>query len=108
MTTSGLFALELRAAARAGSSGCGGGADVLGEDRRETRAMVLDPAEQRGVELGALVEPVNVRLPREADATVGLDRTRGDLARGLGGRGLGHRCRLGQALGIGVRGPRGE
>ncbi len=63
-------------------SGRGAGADALGEDRGESGAVALGSAEQRGVELRALVEPVHVRLPGEADAAVGLDRARGDLAPG--------------------------
>src|SRR5205823_8407222 len=79
---------------------------ALGEDAGEAGAMVLGAAEKGRVELRSLVEPVHVRLPREADPAMRLDRAGGDFASRVGGGSLGHRGRLGKPLGVRVSGPR--
>src|SRR5262249_37332806 len=58
----------------AGGSGGGRGPDAIREDRREAGTVSLGAAEQGGVELCTLVEPVDVGLPGEADPAVHLDR----------------------------------
>ena len=59
-------------------------ASAGGEDRGEPRPLVLCASEQGGVEVRALVEPVDVGLPGEADAAMGLDGAGGDIARARG------------------------
>ena len=76
--------------------------DVRHLPRRRDPARQPDPvarraAEQRGVELGALEQPVHVGLPREADAAVRLDRRAGHLDAGVARRRAGQAARLGAA-----------
>ena len=52
-------------------------ADSAREQSREPASVMLGSAEQGGVELGALVEPVHIGLPCESDSAVCLDRTLG-------------------------------
>src|SRR6185312_4838069 len=71
-------------------------------------AVALRAAEQRGVDLGTLVEPVDVGLPGEADAAVGLDRAGRHVDAGARGTRLRHRSGLRERLRIGVSRPSGE
>src|SRR6201992_3023518 len=49
--------------------------------------VALTAAQQRPVDLGALVQPVDIGLPREADSAMSLDGAPGDLpSAGGGGR----------------------
>src|SRR5579859_218203 len=74
----------------------------------ERRVVTPRTAEQRSVELSALVEPVDVRLPCEANAAMRLDRAARDLSASGGGRRRGERRALAETAGIGVSRPSGE
>jgi 23S rRNA (adenine2503-C2)-methyltransferase len=66
---------QLAARSPGGRSGPGGQGlpHPRGGEPGQLGPMAPGAAEQRGVELGALVEPVHVGLPGEADPPVGLD-----------------------------------
>ena len=66
-----------------------GGRNSAGNQGGEAAVVLAARAEECGVQLGPLEEPVDVGLPGEADATVGLDRRGGHLDPCLRGGRLG-------------------
>src|SRR5262245_61519919 len=76
-----------------------------GDEAGDQLAVVLSVAVHHLEALGALEVQMQVVLPGEADAAVGLDRLAAHAPRRLADVGLGDRCRHRGVLGAGLQGP---